>query len=51
MKGENFSSFCPLLAVTVNVLKFCRLLLKVVRLGATTSAPDNMAKAEALCIS
>ena len=50
MKGENFSLFCRLVAVTANVLKFCRLLLNVIRPGATTSAPDDLFKAEALWV-
>ncbi len=50
MKGENCSSFDRLLAVTVNVLKFCRLLLDVIRPGANTAAPEDLAKAEALWV-
>ena len=50
MKGENFSSFRRLLAVTVDVLKFCQLLLNKVRPGATTNTPDDLAVAEALWV-
>ena len=50
MKGENFSSFNRLLGVTVNVRKFCRLLLKVVCPGATTAALEDLANAEALWV-
>ncbi len=47
MQGENFSSFCRLVAVTANVLKFFRLLLNVVRSSATTAASDDLATAQA----
>lgn len=50
MKGENFSSFCRQLAITVKMLKVCHHLFNVVRPSVNTAAPDDLAKAKALWV-